>query len=257
MGDLDPGRVPQTTHSSLVKTFDERGHGNFLCLSSAFQATAPSREALLIVPKDDDMIRSEQQRQRLSCMLLRLKGRPEGWAAGLEGADPYASAVTLLRAEPWWRQGLAARPTPLEAAQRRLCAACALLPALPRAVADRLGRLVLVSAPTLLPAAQLLLEASAGGDPAEVRRRLEEIHSSDNPGSADSADAMTGKTAVYLAAERNHTAALAILVSNGANMNAPDRTDTVDSPLVAAARHGSKDALLLLLECGVDWCGSF
>ena len=68
----------------------------------------------------------------------------------------------------------------------------------------------------------------------------------------DAGDA-DGRTALYLAAEHNHTAVLEDLLASGAHMNQPDTTEAGDSALMAAARRGSVEATALLLECGVDW----
>ena len=141
--------------------------------------------------------------------------------------DGTIGYICLIVADPWWRQGLAGAhshpQTALERAQRRLCVACAWVTA---------GSVAI----KLLPA-PVLARAVQHGAPVEARV----------------AEGETNRPALYLAAERDDTEALGLQLACGARMNQPGNTDAGDTPLMAAARCGSTQAVALLLECGVDW----
>ena len=136
--------------------------------------------------------------------------------------------ICLIVADPWWRQGLAGvhshQQTALERAQRRLCVACAWV---------TVGSVAI----NLLLPARILARVVQHAAPVEARV----------------AEGEANRAALYLAAERNDTEALGVQLACGARMNQPGNTDAGDTPLMAAARCGSTDAVALLLECGVDW----
>lgn len=62
-----------------------------------------------------------------------------------------------------------------------------------------------------------------------------------------------GHAALYMAAEHNDTKTMELQLACGARMNQPSSTEAGDTPLMAAARYGSAEAVSLLLDCGVDW----
>lgn len=206
------------TGSHHPRTFDRRGHGHFLRSREALIPPAPPCALPSGSKAEDERLRSWPATRPSHTSL----------SSQSSAAQPGGLGYTcLIVTDPWWRVGLVhsrAQQTALECAQRRLCVACSWITPGSSAITNLLPVHILAR---VLQQGTLVEEQTAEAD-------------------------SDGRTALYLAAEHNHTTALELQLACGAHMNQPS-TEAGDTPLMTAARCGSTEAVSLLLECGVNW----
>ena len=166
-------------------------------------------------------------------------------------APPWTSSV------PWAR----CRCTLLQAAQRRLAWAEALLPvAPPRAldclVADMVemvgGHVIGLLFPQTEPCTRSLIAAAKASDETELQLLLAVSADVNGVERGQQHRGASGGTALLSACLHNHRRVVEILLEHGAEV---DKSDEVGgwSPLLVAAGSGYADICRVLLSAGADW----